>query len=95
MIQDYVHEGREPSEKLAIADTLTDKQNGSLPFDKRLLTKQELSAVLGVSSRTIDNWSAAKRIPRLQLSARMTRFSLSKVEAALDRYEVKEVGAKR
>jgi excisionase family DNA binding protein len=62
---------------------------------KRLLSKRELAAILGVSERTIENWLAEKRIPRLRLSARLTRFSLPKVEAALARYEVKEVGARR
>ena len=62
---------------------------------KRLFSKRELAAILGVSQRTIENWLAEKRIPRLQLSARLTRFSLPKVEAALARYEVKEVGARR
>ena len=62
---------------------------------KRLLSKRELAAILGVSQRTIENWLAEKRIPRLRLSARLTRFSLPKVEAALNRYEIKEVGAHR
>ena len=59
---------------------------------KRLLSKRELAAVLNVSERTIENWLAQKRIPRLRLSNRLTRFNLPKVEAALARYEVKEVG---
>ena len=59
-----------------------------------LLTKKELAAALNVSPRTVENWIAEKRIPRLRLSARLTRFSLPKVEAALNRYEVKEVGAR-
>jgi excisionase family DNA binding protein len=62
---------------------------------KHLLSKRELAAILGVSERTIENWLAQKKIPRLQLSARLTRFSLPKVEAALARYEIKEVGARR
>lgn len=62
---------------------------------KRLLSKRELAAILSVSQRTIENWLAEKRIPRLRLSARLTRFSLPKVEAALARYEVKEVGVRR
>jgi predicted DNA-binding transcriptional regulator AlpA len=62
---------------------------------KRLLSKRELAAIFGVSQRTIENWLAEKRIPRLQLSARLQRFSLPKVEAALARYEIKEVGARR
>jgi len=59
---------------------------------KRLLSKRELAHSLGVSPRTIENWLAEKRIPRLRLSSRLTRFSLPKVEAALARYEVREVG---
>ena len=65
------------------------------PVSKQLLNKRELAAVLGVSERTIENWLAEKRIPRLRLSARLTRFSLPKVEAALARYEVREVGGGR
>ena len=61
---------------------------------KRLLSKKELAAVLGVSPRTIENWLSQKKVPCLRLSARLTRFSLLKVEAALARYEVREVGAR-
>ena len=67
--------------------------NESIP--KRLLSKRELAAVLGVSTRTIENWLAQKRIPQLRLSARLTRFSLPRVEAALSRYEIREVGGAR
>jgi excisionase family DNA binding protein len=62
---------------------------------KRLLSKRELAAVLNVSERTLDNWLAQKKIPRLRLSNRLTRFNLSRVEAALARYEIKEVGGRR
>jgi excisionase family DNA binding protein len=62
---------------------------------KRLLSKKELAAVLNVSERTLDNWLAQKKIPRLRLSNRLTRFNLPRVEAALQRYEIKEVGARR
>lgn len=57
-----------------------------------LLSKRQLASALGVSERTIDNWIAHKRIPRLRISARLTRFQLPKVEAALAKYEVREVG---
>jgi excisionase family DNA binding protein len=66
-----------------------------LATPKRLLSKKELAAVLGISTRTVENWLSEKRIPSLRLSARLTRFSLPKVEAALNRYEVKEVGARQ
>jgi excisionase family DNA binding protein len=62
---------------------------------KRLLSKRELAAVLNVSERTLDNWLAQKKIPRLRLSNRLTRFNLSRVEAALARYEVREIGGRR
>ena len=60
-----------------------------------LLSKRELAAVLNVGQRTIDNWLAQKRIPCLRLSNRLTRFNLARVEAALARYEIKEVGRPR
>ena len=62
---------------------------------KRLLSKRELATALNVSPRTIENWLAERRIPQLRLSARLTRFNLPKVEAALARYEVREVGRAR
>jgi hypothetical protein len=61
---------------------------------KRVVTKRELAAVYSVCQRTVDNWVAKKIIPRLRLSARLTRFDLPKVEAALARYEIREVGAR-
>jgi excisionase family DNA binding protein len=76
--------GRRPSEISAI------NNNESIP--KRLLSKKELAAALGVSPRTIETWLSQRRIPQLRLSSRLTRFSLLKVEAALARYEVREVG---
>ncbi len=83
----HSNEGSGPSQTAATAPVP--------PLTKTLLSKRELAAILGVSERTIENWLAEKRIPRLRLSAKLTRFSLPKVEAALNRYEVKEVGARR
>jgi excisionase family DNA binding protein len=79
------HEGSGPSKTPA-----SYSNNGSVP--RRFLSKRELAAVLGVSTRTIENWLTAKKIPQIRLSARLIRFSLPKVEAALARYEVREVG---
>ena len=86
----YSNEGSGPSQTVAIA-------HGSIgaPFTKQLVSKRELAAILGVSERTIENWTAQKRIPRLQLSARLQRFSLPKVLTALGRYEIREVGGRR
>jgi excisionase family DNA binding protein len=83
----YSNEGSGPSQTAATAPVA--------PLTKTLLSKRELAAILGVSERTIENWLAEKRIPRLQLSARLARFSLPKVEAALNRYEIKEAGVRR
>ena len=74
---------------------VNDSSNGVPTMPKRLLSKRELAAVLNVSERTLDNWLAQKKIPRLRLSNRLTRFNLSRVEAALARYEVKEVRARQ
>ena len=73
----------------------TSAMNDNIAANRLLLSKRELAAVLNVSERTIENWISEKRIPQLKLSSRLTRFSLAKVQAALSRYEVKEVGARR
>ena len=64
-------------------------------FGRHFLSKRELAFAVGVSHRTIDNWMAEKRIPFLRLSARLIRFNLKRVKAALARYEIKEIGARR
>jgi excisionase family DNA binding protein len=70
--------------------------SGNAPVLGRcLVTKQELALALGVSPRTIDNWMAQRRIPFIRISARLIRFDLNRVKAALARYEIKEVGARR
>jgi excisionase family DNA binding protein len=74
---------------------VSDSKGGVPSIQKRLLSKRELAAVLNVSERTLDNWLAQRKIPRLRLSNRLTRFNLSRVETALARYEIKEVGARR
>jgi excisionase family DNA binding protein len=94
MIQNYAHEGREPSKNFATLGTTIPQPNGDSPRNARFLSKEELSVALGVSSRTIDNWVAQRRIPRLKLSPRLARFNLLRVEAALERFEVKERGVR-
>jgi excisionase family DNA binding protein len=91
LIENKANEARGASQITAVSGS-----NGGVPSTpRRLLSKRELAAVLNVSERTIDNWLAQKKVPRLRLSNRLTRFNLSKVEAALARYEIKEVGARR
>jgi excisionase family DNA binding protein len=70
--------------------------NGNAPVLGRcFLSKQELALALGVSPRTIDNWMKQRRIPFIRISARLIRFDLNRVKEALQRYEIKEVGARR
>jgi excisionase family DNA binding protein len=76
--------------KNAKTRTKSGEEHGT--FRRQFLSKMELAGVLGVSSRTIENWLAERRLPQLRLSPRLTRFDLPKVLAALARYEVKEVG---
>jgi excisionase family DNA binding protein len=91
MIQQY--EGCEPSKSFAPGNGVY--TNGSRQsVGRHLLSKQELALALGVSPRTIDNWMAQRRIPFIRLSARLIRFDLERVKAALARYEIKEVGAR-
>jgi excisionase family DNA binding protein len=67
----------------------------SASLGRHFLSKQQLALVVGVSPRTIDNWMAQKRIPFIRLSARLIKFNLERVKAALARYEIREVGARR
>jgi excisionase family DNA binding protein len=56
------------------------------------LTKEQLSVMLNISPRTVENWMHKRRIPYLKIGKRTRRFNLARVEAALSRFEVKEVG---
>ena len=85
----HEREGREPSKTFATENGVN--TNGGRHF----LSKQELALAIGVSPRLIDSWMAERRIPFLRLSARLIKFNLERVKAALARYEVKEVGARR
>jgi excisionase family DNA binding protein len=88
MITGSLDEACGASKKTAVNDS----GDSASTLKRKLLSKRELAAVLNVSERTIENWLAQKKIPRLRLSNRLTRFNLPKVEAALALYEVKEVG---
>jgi hypothetical protein len=50
-----------------------------------LLKKKPLAALLGVSSRTIDNWVAQRVIPYLATSPRMHLFDVEAVRTALQK----------
>lgn len=79
----------------AIADEANGASKTTVVQPKQLLSKRELAGVLSVSERSIEHWTAAKRIPFLRISRRMNRYSLPRVLAALNRYEVLEVGARK
>ncbi len=62
---------------------------------RKLISKKELAKELSVSTRTISNWVRQKRIPLHRFSSRCIRFDPLKVLSALDKFEIKEVGAGR
>ena len=88
------HEGREPFKTFAPGNGVNANGSGQ-SVGRHFLSKQELALAVGVSPRTIDNWMAQRRIPFLRLSPRLIKFNLERVKAALARYEVNEVGARR
>ena len=47
------------------------------------LTTAELAAHLRVTSRTLQSWRDAGKIPFVRITARCIRYNLSEVEAAL------------
>jgi len=90
----HEREGREPSKSFA-AESGVNPNTSRFSSARHFLSKQELAIALGVSPRTLDSWMAQRRIPFLRLSARLIKFNLERVTAALARYEVKELGARR
>lgn len=61
----------------------------------KLLTKEEMRATLNLpSTRMIDELVRKRKIPVIRLGHRTVRFDLVKVEAALERLELKAVGQK-
>jgi hypothetical protein len=79
-----------------VCETSKSFATGSRPsLGRHFLSKRELAQAVGVSPRTIDNWMARKQIPFIRISARLIKFNLGRVKAALARYEVKEIGARR
>jgi hypothetical protein len=88
------YEGSEPSESIATVSGANNASSGQF-VGRHFLSKQELALVIGVCPRTIDHWMAQKRIPFIRLSARLIKFNLERVKAALARYEVREVEVRR
>jgi excisionase family DNA binding protein len=64
----------------------------SLPLvGKWKLTKRELAAKLGCTERTVNTWMYKRYIPYHKLGNGRILFCLADVQAALARYEIKEV----
>jgi excisionase family DNA binding protein len=60
----------------------------------RLLNKRQLAAQLGVGLRTVEELMSARRIPVIRLSRQLLRFDLTRVVTALEKFEVKPLGAR-
>ena len=65
-----------------------------MPKDNlELLTKEELKNRLNLpSTRMVDELMRKRKIPYLKLGAKTIRFDYAKVLAALEKFEIKEVG---
>jgi excisionase family DNA binding protein len=57
-----------------------------------LVKKCEIARALQVSLRSVDNLIRDRRIPVVRIKPRLVRFDLLKVQRALEKYEVREVG---
>lgn len=76
-----------PAAKAGKATSTLSPEQAGAQAERLLLTGKQLAARLGVSLRTVEQWSSTGVIPKLLLSARMTRYQLPKVLAALERYQ--------
>ena len=61
----------------------------------QLLTKEQLREALNLpSTRMVDELVRRRKIPVLRLGHRTIRFDLAKVQAALEKLELKAIGQK-
>ena len=70
---------------------LSTQKNSTALSGSGLDTKQDLCRKLQVSLRTVDNLIADRKIPWVRVGKRCVRFRWPAVEAALLRYEHREV----
>ena len=59
---------------------------------KKLLNIAALGEDIGQSERTIRTWVHGRKIPFMRIGHRTLLFDTDKVRAALEKFEVKEVG---
>lgn len=48
-----------------------------------LLTQREVAEYLGVTTRTVRNWSAAGKLPAYKLGDKIVRYDMAEVDAFL------------
>ena len=72
--------------------TTTNLSDSGAMVQRKLIRKRDLAKQLSLSQRTIDNFVRQKRIPVHRFSSRLVRFDLCKVQRALDKFEIREVG---
>jgi len=58
---------------------------------RTLLTKKELAETLNLSTRTIERWTKARKIPCLRINHQVLRYKLEDVLASLERFKVEGV----
>ena len=59
--------------------------------DLGLGTKDDVAKLCRVSSRTVEAWVRAKKIPFIRMGHRLLRFDLAAVAAAVRRWSTKEI----
>ena len=57
-----------------------------------LLTKDELAKRLNLTRRGVEGLVAQRKIPVIRISHRCVRFDWQKVSAAIEKFEIGEVG---
>jgi predicted site-specific integrase-resolvase len=61
--------------------------------DGEVLRKAEASKLLGISTRTLDDWQRRRIVPFSKLPTGAVRFRRSQLLAFLDKYDVTKGGA--
>jgi excisionase family DNA binding protein len=74
-------------------ETQSNSKIATLP-SPMLVKKHQVAALLGVGVRTIENMMHARRIPYIKVGGNV-RFSIPKVLAALDNYEIEAIEGPR
>ena len=70
------------------------ESNTASPDETGLVKKAVVVRAASTSVRTIDNLVRQRKIPIVRISKRCVRFHLPSVLAALQKFEVKEAGAR-